>query len=151
VALFKINRKKTKEETQMAEYVSTTPNIDSQIITIDKAICRHIAELSTSPRGMVSQDILAQLRNWVEHIMLKFYANCKDVDDSYQNICDAIKYVESQGNLKVLRRFHDYLQIVASHYTLDEENSERLMLKYYEYLLKIKNLLYDRLSFNILG
>ncbi|GIN41170.1 hypothetical protein J19TS1_41190 [Heyndrickxia oleronia] len=42
------------------------------------------------------------------------------------------------------------MQIVASHYTLDEENSERLMLKYYEYLLKIKNLLHDRSSLDVL-
>ena len=123
----------------MVQYISTTPNIDQSIMTIDKAICRHIAEFGTSPRGAVSQDVLAHLRNFVEHIMLKFYANGRDIDNSYQNIFDAIKYVESQGKLKVLRRFHDYLQIVASHFTLDEENSERLMLKYYEYLLKIKS------------
>lgn len=135
----------------MAQYISTTPNIDQHIKTIDKAICRHIAEFGTSPRGAVSQDVLAHLRNFVEHIMLKFYANGRDIDNSYQNICDAIKYVESQGKLKVLRRFHDYLQIVASHFTLDEENSERLMLKYYEYLLRIKILLNDRFSFEVLA
>ena len=97
--------------------------IDAQISTIDKVICRHIDSLGTSPRGVVSQDILSQLRNFVEHIMLKFYANGQDIDNSYENICKAIDFVKSRGNLKVLRRFHDYLQIVASHYTLDEENS----------------------------
>lgn len=50
----------------------------------------------------------------------------------------------------MLSRFHDYLQIIASHYTLDEENSERLMLKYYVYLLKIKNLMRDKYSIDIL-
>jgi len=42
-----------------------------------------------------------------------------------------IDFVKFCGNFKILRWFHDYLQSVA-HYTLDEENSERLMLKYYE-------------------
>lgn len=125
--------------------------IDVQIFSIDKAICRHIDSLGTSTRGAVSQDILSQLRNFVEHIMLKYYSNGKDIENSYDNICKAIDFVKAQGNLKVLRRFHDYLQIVASHYTLDEENSERLMLKYYEYLLRIKNLLQDSYSLNILG
>lgn len=125
--------------------------IDSQIITIDKVICRHISSFETTPRGMVSQDVLSQLRNFVEHIMLKFYANGYDIDNSYDNICKSIEFVKSQGKLKILRRFHDYLQIVASHYTLDEENSERLMLKYYEYLLKIKNIMNDRFSFSILN
>lgn len=129
----------------------TLLRIDAQILTIDKVICRHIDSLGTSPRGVVSQDILSQLRNFVEHIMLKFYANGQDIDNSYENICKAIDFVKSRGNLKVLRRFHDYLQIVASHYTLDEENSERLMLKYYEYLLKIKNLLYEKFSLDVLS
>lgn len=129
----------------------TLLRIDAQILNIDKVICRHIDSFGTSSRGVVSQDILSQLRNFVEHIMLKFYANGHDIENSYDNICRAIDFVKTQGNLKVLRRFHDYLQIVASHYTLDEENSERLMLKYYEYLLKIKNLLNERFSLDVLG
>ena len=132
-------------------YTRTLLRIDKQILTIDKAICRHIDSINTSPRGVVSQDILSHLRNFVEHIMLKFYANGQDIDNSYGNICKAIDFVRSRGDLKVLRRFHDYLQIVASHYTLDEENSERLLLKYYEYLFKIKNLLHDKLSIEVLN
>jgi len=125
--------------------------IDRQILTIDIVICRYIDNITTSPRGEISQDILSHLRNFIEHIMLKFYANGQDIDDSYENICKAIKFVKTRSNLKVLRQFHDYLQIAVSHYTLDEENSERLMLKYYEYLLKTKNILHELLSFDILG
>jgi DNA replication protein DnaC len=129
----------------------TLSRIDKQILDIDHVICRHMDNLADSPRGAVSQDILSQLRNFVEHIMLKFYANGEDIDDSYENICKAINSVKARGNLKVLKRFHDYLQIVASHYTLDEENSERLMLKYYECLLKIKNLLREKFLLDVLG
>ena len=50
-----------------------TPNIDKQIFVINRNICRHIAEANGETRGMVSQDILAQLRNFVEHIMLNRY------------------------------------------------------------------------------
>jgi hypothetical protein len=124
--------------------------VDKQILNINKVICRYIDNLDFFERGVVSQDILSQLRNFVEHIMLKFYANGKDIDDCYDNICLAIDYVKTRGDLKVLRRFHKYLQISVSHYTLDEENSERLMLKYYWYLLKIKILLSDRFSFEVL-
>lgn len=115
--------------------------IDEQILNIDKVICRHIDASDFSGRGAVSQDILAQLRNYIEHIMLKFYANGEDIDDSYKNICKAVENSKKRGELKVLNRFYDYLEIVASHYTLDEENSERLMLKYYTYLYKIRRLL----------
>ena len=49
-------------------------DIDRKILTIDKAICRHLAEADYSNRGMISQDILSHLRNLVEHLMLKCYA-----------------------------------------------------------------------------
>lgn len=129
----------------MAQY-----QIDEQIHTIDGIICRYIKNLSFEKRGAVSQDILAQLRNFVEHIMLKFYAGNKDILDTYDNICKAIKYTKTRGDLRVLSRFHDFLQIVASHYSLDEENSERLMLKYYEYLVRLKKLLAKTYSLNVL-
>ena len=110
----------------------STPSIDKQISIIDKNICRHIAEANGETRGMVSQDILAQLRNFVEHIMLKIFANGNDIPDDYNNICKAIAYIEGHGKYRDIRRFHDFLQIVASYYTMDEEQSERLMLKYYD-------------------
>ena len=124
--------------------------VDRKILVIDKVICRHIEAIAISTRGAVSQDILAQLRNFVEHIMLRFYANGRDLDVTYPNICKGIEYVNTRGDLKVLRKFHDFLQIVASHYTLDEENSERVMLKYYEYLLRVKNLVKKEFNLDIL-
>jgi len=125
--------------------------IDNQIMDIDRIICRHINNLGLLDRGAASQDILSQLRNFVEHIMLKAYADGQDIDCTYENIGKAIAFVQTRGSLKFLRRFHDFLQISASHYTLDEENSERLMLKYYEYLLKIKDFLKTKHSLDVLG
>lgn len=124
--------------------------IDEQIMNIDNVICRHIDTLDFSGRGAVSQDILAQLRNFVEHIMLKFYADGEDIEDSYKNICKAVEASKKRGELKVLNRFYDYLEIVASHYTLDEENSERLMLKYYTYLYRIRMLLESSFGIKVL-
>ena len=89
--------------------------IDRKIMTIDKVISRHLAEANYSNRGMISQDVLSHLRNFVEHLMLKCYADGHDIDNTYENICKAIEYVSKQGKLKVLSRFHAYLQIVASH------------------------------------
>lgn len=125
--------------------------INEQILIIDKAICDNIDRFDSSERGALSQVILAQLRNFAEHIMLKIYANGQDIDNTYENIRNAIIYTKTRGNLKFLMRFHDFLQIVASHYTIEEESSERLMLKYYEYLLRIKWFLKTQYSLDILG
>lgn len=125
-------------------------DIDNQINVIDRIICRHIDNSEFTERGIVSQDILAQLRNFVEHIMMKFLSRERRINGTYSDICDAIVYVQQKGNLRVLYKFHEFLQIVASHYSLDEENSERLMLKYYEYLLKIRQLLQKEFSMSVL-
>ncbi len=127
----------------MSNLPANLNQIDRKIIIIDKAICDSIDTLDASKRGFLSQLILAQLRNFVEHIMLKVYAVTKlkvqDISNSWKNIGDAVEFVKMRGDLKFLRQFHDFLQISASHYTLEQESSERLMLKYFEYLLKAKD------------
>ena len=118
------------------------PTIDEEIKVIDRAICRHLDNIDNSTRAVISQDILAHLKNLVEHVMLKYYSPHADLDDTEENIEKAAEHAQTDGRLKVLYRFRNYLDIVAAHYTLDEDSSERLMLKYYDYLLEIKDLLY---------
>lgn len=137
----------------MVHRVTTMNEITKQILDIDKVICGSISKFDDSERGLLSQTILAQLRNFVEHVSLKVYSSHsggKDIENTYENIKLANTHVSSRGNLKFLSRFHNLLQIAASHYTLDEENSERLMLKYYEYLLRIKSYLKKEYSLDVL-
>ena len=124
--------------------------IDNEIKTIDSAICRYLDSIERSARGVISQDILAHLRNLVDHVMLKYYSHSREIDNTKENIKAAIEYAQSDGHLKNLYRFRNYLEIVASHYTLDEDSSERLMLKYYDYLLEIKTLLQQDFRITIL-
>lgn len=127
-----------------------TEKIDREICRIDNAICRHIENIERDDRGEVAQDVVSDLRHFVEHIMLKIYANNRDIEDNYQNLCKGIKYVESKGQYKNIARFHDLLQMVVSHYKPDEENSERLMLKYYNYLYEIRKFLREKYNFMVL-
>ena len=118
-------------------------NVDKKIFDTNKVIEKNISKFDDSDRGLLSQNILAQLRNLVEYIFLKIYNQRKNksLEPKYENFRIAEKFVKSIGTLRFLGKFHDLLQISASHYTLDENASERLMLKYYEYLLKIKSFL----------
>lgn len=125
-------------------------NIDNNIMVINKNICNNINKHSEDERGFLAQNIMAQMRNFLEHIFLKIYSEGKDIENTYSNIQEARGFVESKGEFKFLRKFHDLLQISASHYTLDEENSERLILKYYEYLLKIKLFLNNKYGLVVL-
>lgn len=130
--------------------MDTPLRIDEQIMNSDRVICRHIDSIEKSTIGEISQDILSHLRHFVEHIMLKIYANGEDIEDSHENVQKAVKYVKSQMKLKHIARFHRFLQVSVSHRTLAEENANRLMLKYYEYLLRIKNYLQDNYSMEVL-
>lgn len=126
--------------------------IDKAILDTDKVICRNISIFDASERGLLSQNILSQLRNFVEYIADKIYANGADIEpNNYDVNVDALKYLQTRGNLRFLYRFHELLQKSVSHYTLDEDASERLMLKYYEYLLKIKIFLKDTYGLEVLS
>lgn len=135
----------------MVSTKETLKRIDEQIMRSDSAICRHIAALDSLGRGAVSQDILSDLRTFVEHIMFKIYASSNDTSYDYRHIEKAISYVKTKGELKFISRFHAYLQIVASHYTLEPEDSERVMLKYYEFMLKIKQYMKTEYNFDVLS
>lgn len=69
---------------------------------------------------------------------------------NYQDIKDGLTNIQSQGRYKDLRKFHSFLQMSVSHYIVSEDSSERLMLKYYEYLLKLKILVKKELNLDIL-
>lgn len=114
--------------------------INKKISIINQTISKNISRFDDSERGLLSQNILSQLRNLIELIFLKIYnqKENKSLEPIYENFRTAEKYVKRIGTLRFLWKFHNLLQISTSHYTLDENTSERLMLKYYEYLLKIK-------------
>lgn len=122
--------------------------IDKAILDTNAVICDNISQLSFADRGLLSQNILSQLRNFVEYIAIKAYSNGKDVNPNDYNLnVAALKDMQRRGELRFLYRFHEMLQKSVSHYTVDKDGSERLMLKYYEHLLKIK--LYLKQTFNL--
>mgnify|MGYP003295949186 CR=1 FL=1 len=103
----------------------------------DKSLFKAIEVACSGDRGWASQTILNELRNFVECVMflITFQGNESQRNYDYQNICIAQTKVREQGKLRFLWKFHDFLQISVSHYTPDENASERLMLKYYDYIL----------------
>lgn len=56
--------------------------VDNEILNINKVISNNIDRFDDSERGLLSQNILSQLRNFVDHISLKAYSNGKDIDNT---------------------------------------------------------------------
>jgi helicase, putative len=125
--------------------------IDVAIKETASVISKNIDRFDDSERGLLSQNILAQLRNLVEYIAQKIYSNGQDIDpNNYSHKKEAWEYIKSQGSFDFLHKFHSLLQKSVSHYTIDENGSERLMLKYYEYLLRIKSFLRKEYGLDVL-
>ena len=122
--------------------------IDKAILDTNGVICDNISQLSFADRGLLSQNILGHIRNFVEYVAIKAYSNGQDVNpNDYDLNVVALKDIQRRGDLRFLYRFHEMLQKSVSHYTVDKDGSERLMLKYFEHLLKIK--LYLKQTFNL--
>lgn len=125
--------------------------IDKAIYDTNKVICENIEYFSEVDRGFLCQNVLSQLRNFTEYIAMKVYCGETDFDPNNQDLREyALRNMRGDGKLSFLSKLHQLLQKSASHYTLDKDNSERLMLKYYEFLLKIKKFLYEKYSILVL-
>ncbi|MFM2399606.1 MAG: hypothetical protein RL341_1763, partial [Pseudomonadota bacterium] len=124
--------------------------VSAQIQSADDAICRNIKSLADQ-RALLSQNILAQLRNLVEGVAVCIHTGSFDAEFSYDAVEPALVFVKSKAKFNFLGRFHKLLQKSVSHYTLDGDTSERLMLKYYEYLHRIRSLLQNECGVAVLA
>lgn len=125
--------------------------VDKAIFDANDAICDNISQISLIGRGLSSQNILGHLRNFVEYIAIKEYGQGRDVDpNDYSTNTAALKYIKSRGDLRFLYKFHSMLQKSVSHYTMDKDGSERLLLKYYEHLLKVRAHLKQKFDIDVL-
>ena len=116
----------------------------------DAVICANIATLP-SQRNLLSQNVLAQLRNLVEGVAVRLHAGSGDVEYDYDAIEAALSWVKANGRLNFVTKFHSLLKPSVSHYTFDGDTSERLMLRYYEYMLRLRTLLSNEAGVAVLG
>jgi hypothetical protein len=122
-----------------AQIRSTSANIEGNI----DALCHD--------RALLAQNLLSQLRNLVEAVAVRLHLGGGNADFHYDATGPAIAWAGSQNKqINFLHRFHKLLQLSTSHYTFEGDASERLMLKYYEYLLRLRTLLHDRCGIDVL-
>lgn len=99
-----------------------------QIHSANYAICRNI-DLLSEQRGLLSQNVLSQLRNLVEAVVVRLHSGSEDVEFTYPAVNPAIAFIKSKAQLNFLSKFHKLIEKSSSHYTMDGDASERLMLK----------------------
>lgn len=124
--------------------------VEQQVLCSSNAIDDNISIITTD-RGFLSQNLLQYLRHLVEGLIVCAHVSDRSVTYNYQTQFDAARNaVNGDAHYRLLIRFHRLLQISVSHYTLNRDLSERLMLKYYEHLLRTRALAKHHLSLDIL-
>lgn len=124
--------------------------VEQQVLDSSNAIDQNISVI-TNDRGFLSQNVLQYLRHLVEGLIVYAHVPDRSVTYNYQTqFEDARDAVKGDHRYRLLLCFHSLLQISVSHYTLDRDPSERLMLKYYEYLLRTRDLAKQHLGLGIL-
>ena len=126
-------------------------HINQAITNTCAVIDENIAMANSLGRGLLSQNILAQLRNLVEHVAMKAMLGEGDAPDDYDTIKKALSFIKGKAKYNYLAQLHRSLQPIASHYTLDPDSSERLMLHYFDALLQIRERLKTDYSIDVLA
>lgn len=126
-------------------------SVDAQIISAGATISDTIDALAHD-RGLLSRNVIKQLRDLVEAVAVRLHKGTGKVEFHYNLTHDAIDWLGSSGQqTRFVYRFHKLLQMSASHYSFDANTAERLMLKYYEYLMRLRTLLEQVCHVSILG
>lgn len=126
--------------------------IEQKIYDIDKVICGNLDMMDwpSASRDLVSQNLLSQSRNLVEHVAVRAYGRGQEIPLNRETVPNALAFLKENNKYLFLRKFHSFLQESKSHYTPDNEGAERLMLKYYQYFVMIKNFVKQEYNMDLL-
>ena len=121
---------------------------DKEIMKASNAIDKALDSINNENRGEVAVRILSVVRNLNDHIAYKIWHEEKPNQPmDLQKV--ASKYSQI-GKYKFIARFDSFLRVSVSHFTPTEDGAERLILKYFNYLLKLKKVMRERYNVNIL-
>ncbi|MDE6504804.1 MAG: ATP-dependent RecD-like DNA helicase [Clostridia bacterium] len=123
---------------------------DNEVLKVNEVICNNIAKKEALGEGLLSQNIISHLRNFVEAIALKIYSTVCETSVTEEEMKKALKYMRANYKYDFLRRFHKCLQVTGSHTTADADASVRLMWKYVDFMYECKSLLKTEFGLEVL-
>lgn len=121
---------------------------DREIYKASTGIDKALASITRNNRGEVAFRILSVVRNLNDHVADKIWKEMRPTQPM------DINKVASKFNgvrpYQFIARFDHFLRASVSHFSPSEEGAERLLIKYYRYLLQLKKVMFDRYSIIIL-
>ena len=97
-------------------------------------------------RGKISLQIVKIARDLNDHIADKLWSDINPQQPMSVNKVAS----KMQGRYRFIAHFDKFLQKSVSHFTPSYDGAERLLLKYYKYLLQLKKVMYDNYGMVIL-
>jgi len=126
--------------------------IEQAVINSDNTICENIDSIEKVGKLLAYQNILNALRTFVEAIAVHIYAVDKKTNPaySYDSIQSSLKHISSESKYVDVKNFHKFLQQSKSHFSSDDDTAERFMIRYFEFLIKLKIIYYKKFNVVIL-
>ncbi len=112
---------------------------DREILKASDAIDKAFAAMTKQNRGETAQRILSVVRNLNDNIADKIWHDTNPTQKMSVNKAAG----KLSGKYRFIAHFNAFLQAAVSHFTPSEDGSERLLIKYYKYLLQLKKLMFD--------
>lgn len=123
---------------------------DNAIMNSDNAICANIDKADVLGDTLLAQNILAQLRNFVEAIIRKVYSTDHPSDLGHDSLKQAIKFIKANEKYVFLRQFHRKLEVTDAHLTVESDAALRLMWRYYDDLIECRKFVKEAFGLQVL-
>lgn len=123
----------------------------NEILKYDSNVSSSV--IDENERVKMSESLLDGLRHFAEAAMcfIREVSNPKEYVKRYDEIQNSIKFCKQNSKLKFISSFHDGLNGSVGHQDFFGEYAERLFLKYYRALIRIKDIFEKDYNFAILG
>lgn len=121
---------------------------DKEIFNASTTIDKALLSMDKTNRGEVASRILSVVRNLNDHIADKVWSELRP--NQPMSINKVASKFGSVSPYQFVARFDKFLRVSVSHFTPSEEGAERLLIKYYRYILQLKKLVHDRYGMDII-
>ena len=125
--------------------------IYEQIYECDRNIKTNVDIAKAFGKGVAAQNILAQVRNLIDVVAVLIYRNDANIELVYDDVKNAHPFLKGKPQYKNMCDLYEYVQIVSSHYIVDEPNSVFVLNRYCLYLVKLRKFLSECYNIYILS
>ena len=85
-------------------------DINIRIQELDKTVCDNIELIGFASRGLISQNILSQSRNLVEHMAMKAYSLEHNLTVDYPDLKSSLEYIKTDDKYLFCENFICYFK-----------------------------------------